>query len=64
MAVLEHVGRDVYLRHTDKDGNQHVQMHRAWDAEKFVQSQADAARKVGGMVQQLTEAQFRAERKK
>lgn len=64
--ALEHVGLDIYLRHTDEKGNSYVQCHRAWDKDKFLTSQMDAALKVGGkaFVQQITEEQYRKERTK
>lgn len=62
--AMEHVGRDIYLRHTDKDGKSYVQQHRVWDADRFITSQMEAALKVGGkaMVQQLTREQYATER--
>jgi hypothetical protein len=62
--ALEHVGRDIYMRHTDKDGNCYVQEHRAWDADLFITSQMEAALKVGGksLVQQITKDQYLKER--
>lgn len=40
--------RDLYLKHTDKEGRSHVQQHRVWDASLFVQTQDRAARELGG----------------
>jgi hypothetical protein len=63
---LEHVGRDVYLRHTDKQGHAYVQQHRVWDADLFITSQVEAALKEGGksLVAQITKDQYLKERKK
>jgi hypothetical protein len=65
MAV-EAIGRDMFLKHTDKDGNSYVQQHRAWDPDRFITSQLEAALKVGGKacVQQLTREQYLQERAK
>lgn len=56
---------DVWLRHVGKEGDAYVQHHRARDPKRFVAEQQDAAKKVGGKarVEQITEAQFRAERR-
>ena len=64
--MLEHAGRDIYIRHIDKAGNSYVQQHRVWDVDRFITSQMEAALKEGGkaMVQQITEDQFRRERSK
>lgn len=53
---------DLYLRHTDKDGNSHVTCHRVWDGERFYESQLKAAKKIGGRsdVKLITEAQYRS----
>lgn len=71
------MGRDIYLRHTDTNGRRFVQCHRVWDAERFITArQADAAKanadaKDGpellamrvASVEQITEEQYRNERK-
>lgn len=36
--------RDIYLRHTDGNGNSTVQCHRVWDAERFIASQVAMAK--------------------
>jgi hypothetical protein len=46
--------RDIYMRHTDKDGRSYVQEHRVWAAARFVESQRVAAAKVNGSAQQVT----------
>jgi hypothetical protein len=58
------VVRDVYVRHTDKAGRRHVQVHRCWDAPRFLRALADAAVKVGGKAraEQITEAQYKQAR--
>lgn len=74
---LEHVGRDVYLRHTSTDGKTHVMQHRCWDVDRFIASQQEAARKVNAdaaandppkpakaKVEQITQEQYRKERSK
>jgi hypothetical protein len=63
---LEHVGRDLYLRHIGKDGTSYVQQHRVWDADRFITSQVAAALKEGGkaLVLQITEDQYIKERTK
>lgn len=64
MAAQPH-GRDIYLRHTDKNGKSYVQEHRVWDADRFVASQVGAAVKEGGkaFAQQITREQYLKERK-
>lgn len=54
------IGRDIYMRHTDKDGKSYVQEHRVWNADRFVEAQLDEALKLGGkaMVQQITHEQY------
>lgn len=56
--------RDCYLRRTDKTGNVFVTSHRTWDVERFVQSQQDAANKVGGesAVVRISEAEYKKEK--
>ena len=63
--ALEHGGRDLYMRHTDKTGNAYVQEHRVWDADQFLTSQMEAALSEGGksIVQQITKEQYLKERK-
>lgn len=74
---LEHVGRDVFLRHTDTEGKKRVELHRCWDAERFIASVQAAAEKVNAdhraatppkpalaKVEQITEDQYRKERVK
>jgi len=57
--------RDVYVRHTDKEGRRHVQAHRCWDTPRFLRALADAAVKVGGKAraEQVTEAQYKQARR-
>jgi hypothetical protein len=40
------IGRDIFVRHTDKDGHSSVQQHRVWDAERFIASLQAATAKV------------------
>lgn len=72
---LEHVGRDVHLRHTSTTGESHVMQHRCWDAERFLASQQAAAAKVNAeaekdgkpalaKVEPITADQYRRERSK
>lgn len=39
-------GRDLYLRYITHDGRSYVQQHRAWDADRFIAAQQEAARKL------------------
>lgn len=57
--------RDIYMRHTTKDGNSYVFEHRVWDADRFLAAQSDAARQLGGKAkaEQITREQYLAERK-
>jgi hypothetical protein len=42
------VCHDLYLRHTDKEGNTVIVEHRVWDSELFIAAQQAAAAKEGG----------------
>lgn len=53
---------DVFLLHTDKQGNAYAASHRVWDKDLFLQTEADAARKEGGQVFALTEAEYQKAR--
>lgn len=57
--------RDIYMRHTGKDGNSYVQSHRVWDAERFILSQEESAKREGGRAkaEQITEEQYLKEKK-
>jgi len=58
------VGRDIWMRHTGKDGTSYVMQHRVWNAQLFVETQAADALKVGELckAEQITEEQFIKER--
>lgn len=58
--------RDIYLKHTDKEGNVAVRCHRVWNGDLLIATLLGAAVKEGGkaFVQQLTEEQYRKERAK
>lgn len=55
------VHEDCFVRHTDKDGNTHVQHHRVWNRDRFAQALARAAAQVGGKARAevITEGQYR-----
>ena len=36
------VGRDLYLRYTPVAGKPHIELHRVWDAARFIDSQIKA----------------------
>ncbi|OWG18286.1 hypothetical protein KDK82_1765 [Delftia sp. K82] len=57
--------RDIYVRHTGKEGNSYVNQHRVWDADRFIAAQQAEAAKAGGKAkaEQITEEQYRAARK-
>ncbi len=55
--------REIYMRHTTKEGAAYVVEHRVWDANLFVTSQRDAAKKEGGNAEQITRDQYLNERK-
>jgi hypothetical protein len=59
------ITRDVFARHTDKDGNTYVEQHRVWDADLFFNAHRAHAAREGGKadIQQITEDQYRKERK-
>lgn len=56
--------RDVYARHTGKDGNSYVACHRVWSAERFFAARAADAAKEGGKARcdQISQEQYRKER--
>lgn len=70
-------GRDIFLRHTATDGKSHVLLHRVWDAERFIAAQQQSAANLNrdavsqgakptaclAKVEQITEEQYRTERK-
>jgi hypothetical protein len=58
------VGKTIYLRHTDKEGHQHVMEHRVWDADLFVSTRSDEARKAGGeaKIETITSEQYKEEK--
>ena len=58
--------RDVYARHTNKEGKSYVARHRVWNADRFFAARADEATKEGGKAkcEQITEQQFNKERAK
>jgi hypothetical protein len=60
------VTRDVFARHTDKDGIAYVEQHRVWDADLFFAAHRAYAAKEGGKagIEQITEDQYRKERSK
>jgi hypothetical protein len=63
---------DVHMRYTDAKGNTHVQEHRVWDSVRFVAARAEESKKLNQKEadpakrnyrsEQITEAQYRAER--
>lgn len=55
-----HNARDVYARHTSKDGESYVATHRVWNSERFFAARAAEAEKVGGKArcEQITKEQF------
>ena len=54
--------RDLYLQHKDKKGSPRVECHRVWDAERFLAATEAAAKKEGGSVAVVTEAEYRKEK--
>lgn len=63
-ATESFVARDVYARHTGKDGNSYVALHRVWNATRFFDARQAEAAKEGGKAhcEQITEEQFNKER--
>ena len=39
--MLKSIGVDLYLKITKKNGESHVQQHRVWDKDRFVQAIKD-----------------------
>lgn len=68
-----HICRDIWIRHTDTDGRSAVVCHRVWDAERFVAAQQRSAEQLNlkaedgashlAKVEQITEEQYKAERR-
>lgn len=58
------IPRDVFARHTGKDGKSYVAMHRVWSADRFFAARAAEAAKEGGKTrcEQITQEQFTKER--
>ncbi|WP_406626140.1 hypothetical protein [Acidovorax sp. SDU_ACID1] len=62
--TTEFTPRDVYARHTSKEGNSYVARHRVWSAGRFFAARAAEAAKEGGKARcdQITEDQYLKER--
>ena len=70
---MEPFGWDLFLRHTNPSGDSYVASHRAWDKERFLAARRADAEKVNrdqkegaprlAAIQQITEEQYRTERK-
>ncbi len=68
------ITRDIYLRHTAVDGKSYVAEHRVWDAERYiaahqkatadVNAKQDAGKPRKAAIEQITEEQYRSERKR
>lgn len=73
MSTMEMVGFDLFIRHTDTDGNSVVRMHRVWDKERFIAARQDEAASENAKVKgdkprkaradHITEDQYKKERK-
>lgn len=50
------VGRDIWVKYTDKDGKSFVSYHRVWDVGLFMESKSREASKSGGKVEQVMKA--------
>ncbi len=51
--------RQIFMRRTDKKGGVTITEHRCWDAQLFIDTRMDEARKEGGKVELLTQKQYR-----
>ena len=47
------VGRDIWVKYTDKDGKSFVNYHRVWDIGRFMEAKKVEAAKQGGKVEQV-----------
>lgn len=47
------LGRDIYVKYTDKDGKSFTQYHRVWDIGIFMAARESEAKKNGGKVEQV-----------
>lgn len=65
---------DLYMRHTDTNGKSVVMAHRVWDKDRFIQARTAEAQRENAKarekgapalagVQQITEAQYKQERR-
>jgi hypothetical protein len=56
--------RDIFVRHTGKEGNSFVQQHRVWNADRFLEARKADAIKAGGKAkaEQITQEQFAGEK--
>ncbi len=54
----------VHLRTIDKAGRSHISSHECWDGDRFIQARKDeqADPKVGGTVEVISQADYRAEK--
>lgn len=51
--MMSMLGRDVWLKYTDKDGKSHTAYHRVWDIGRFMEARSSEAAKTGGSVEQV-----------
>ena len=50
---IKMLGRDIWVKYTDKDGKSHVSHHVAWDIGLFMETRKAEAAKEGGQVEQV-----------
>jgi hypothetical protein len=62
--VSDLIGRDLYVKITDKTGKSHLACHNVWDGVRFFQSLTEQHKKEGGAVALSTREEYLAERKK
>lgn len=47
------IGRDIWVKYTDKNGDSFTSYHRVWDVGLFMESKQAEAVKQGGKVEQV-----------
>ena len=58
--MLTSTARDLYVKEVDKNGHSSVRCHRVWDADRFMASAAEHAKKEGSKLSVITEREYRA----
>ena len=57
----ELMGRDIWVKYTDKNGKSFVKDHCCWDVGLFLEAQQKQAAKEGGKVEQVLRPPFKTQ---